>query len=565
MSFRRAAPAFVPFFLAALAAAQTDGTPVAKAYPDDAGIRAILARRIDDEKLGVGAVVGIVDAAGTRIVTHGKSRKGDGARPLDADTVFEIGSITKVFTGILLTDMARRGEVALDDVLSVHLPAGTAVPRRAGKEITLVSLATHTSGLPRMPQNFAPKDPDNPYADYSVADLYAFLGACDLATDVGTVSLYSNVGYGVLGHVLARRAECSYEELVQRRILGPLGMTDTAITLGESMRERFAQGHDEQLRPVSAWDLGTFAGAGGLRSTTTDVLRFLAANLGLVDAGELRAVLDQSRELTIPIGPKGAARASLAWGGKTMVHGTRIVWHNGGTGGFRTFAGFDPAARRGVVVLTNSSRSFDDIGFHLLEPKARVDVSRAAVVLPRAALDALVGVYEIAPGEHREVLRYRDRLFLRRGGQPWRELLAASPTQFFGKPDFEVRFELAAGGRATNLVVVSRDGEPSPAKRVELSPGNGRRPVEVDVAGYDGLVGGYALATGAVLTITRDGERLLAQIAGQSALEVFPESADRFFVLEVDASLAFTRDGEGQATQLVLRQGGLEQTASRTR
>ena len=152
--------------------------------PSDSDIHQILVDRIDQQKQSVGIVVGVIDAKGRRVVVYGGLEKGD-KRPLDGDTVFEIGSITKVFTSLLLADMAQRGEVRLDDPIAKYLPASAKVPERDGRQITLVDLATHTSGLPRMPANFRPKDPANPYADYSDEQLYSFLSSYDLIRDIG--------------------------------------------------------------------------------------------------------------------------------------------------------------------------------------------------------------------------------------------------------------------------------------------------------------------------------------------------------------------------------------------
>ena len=150
----------------------------------DKDIRAILADRIDVQRQGVGIVVGVIDPSGRRTVAYGVTNKGDG--PVDADTVFEIGSVTKVFTSLLLADAVQRGEVALTDPVSKYLPPDVKVPERGGKKITLADLATHTSGLPRMPANFHPKDPGNPYADYTVAQLYEFLSSIELTRDIGS-------------------------------------------------------------------------------------------------------------------------------------------------------------------------------------------------------------------------------------------------------------------------------------------------------------------------------------------------------------------------------------------
>ncbi|HEX7678961.1 MAG TPA: serine hydrolase domain-containing protein, partial [Thermoanaerobaculia bacterium] len=229
----------------------------------DKDIRAILADRIDVQRQGVGIVVGVIDPSGRRTVAYGSTKKGEG--PVDANTVFEIGSITKVFTSLLLADAVQRGEVALTDPVSKYLPPNVKVPERGGKKITLVDLATHTSGLPRMPTNFHPRDPGNPYADFSVAQLYEFLSSVELTRDIGSKYEYSNLGGGLLGHALALRAGTDYETLVRTRILEPLGMKSTAITLSKAMKDRLAPGHNAELQPVANWDIPTLAGAGALR------------------------------------------------------------------------------------------------------------------------------------------------------------------------------------------------------------------------------------------------------------------------------------------------------------
>jgi D-alanyl-D-alanine-carboxypeptidase/D-alanyl-D-alanine-endopeptidase len=189
----------------------------------DSEIRQILIDRIDVQKQGVGIVVGVIEPHKRRVIAYGSLEKGD-PRTLDGDTLFEIGSITKVFTALLAADMAQRDELRLDDPIAKYLPTKVKVPERQGRQITLIDLATHTSGLPRMPENFHPKDPNNPYADYSVDALYSFLSSYELRRDIGIKYVYSNLGFGLLGLGIAQRAGVDYEQLVVRRICDPLGM-----------------------------------------------------------------------------------------------------------------------------------------------------------------------------------------------------------------------------------------------------------------------------------------------------------------------------------------------------
>jgi CubicO group peptidase (beta-lactamase class C family) len=340
----------------------------------EAEIRAILGDRVDRAKQSVGIVVGLIDDQGRLVIGHGRCGPDKEAQP-DGDTVFEIGSVTKVFTATLLADMVRDGKLALQDPVQKFLPESVRVPVRGDKQITLYHLTTHTSGLPRMPSNFAPADPGNPYADYSVQQMYEFLEGHELARDPGEEAEYSNFGAGLLGHALALQAGTDYETLVRKRISAPLGMTDTTITLSPAQRKRLARGHDGSLTPVSNWDIPTLAGAGALRSTVNDLLKFVAANLGLVDS-KLSPVLQETHAPREDFGSAGA-RIGLGW---IVIneHDRTIHWHNGGTGGYHSFVGLDMERRRGVVVLSNASPSIDDIGLHLLEPQFElVDVEPA--------------------------------------------------------------------------------------------------------------------------------------------------------------------------------------------
>ena len=343
--------------------------------PSNADIHTILKNRLWLEDLGIGIVVGVIDGGGRRVVSFGSLAKND-KRPLNGDTVFEIGSITKEFTSLLLTDMVRRGEVALTDPAAKFLPPGVTMPGRGDRRITLADLSTHSSGLPRMPSNFKPKDSANPYVDYSVQDLYGFISGHHLTRDIGAQYEYSNVGVGLLGHVLALRAGSGYESLLRARILEPLGMTDTAITLTPSMKARLAVGHAESARTsenryglsaVANWDIPTLAGAGALRSTANDMLTFLAANLGYIKTPLAGAMADQIATRRSSDNPD--FEVGYGWRIQNKFGGT-IIWHGGATGGYRCYIGFDPQAKVGVIVLSNVLMPLvDDIGPHLLNSR----------------------------------------------------------------------------------------------------------------------------------------------------------------------------------------------------
>jgi CubicO group peptidase (beta-lactamase class C family) len=349
-------------FIATAGAQSLANSPVSP----DSEIRKILVERIDNFHQGVGIVVGVIEPQGRRVVAHGTLEKGD-PRPLNGDTIFEIGSVTKVFTSLLLSDMVQRGEVALADPVAKYLPTGVKVPERGGRVITLADLSTHTSGLPRGPSNFHPKNPANPYADYTAEQLYQFLSTYQLTRDIGSQFEYSNLGVALLGLALARRAGTDYEALVRSRITVPLGMNSTGITLSPEMQARLALGHNDKLAVVPNWDHQAFAGAGALRSSANDLLTFLAANLGYVNsplAPAMAAMLTVRRY----IGLGGPVWIGLGWS-ITKPSNDELVSHNGATGGYRSFIGYDAKTRVGIVVLSNAAteEGVEDIGMHLLD------------------------------------------------------------------------------------------------------------------------------------------------------------------------------------------------------
>lgn len=336
------------------------------APPADSEIRQILVNRIDVEHQSVGIVVGIIDPHGRRIVAYGHLQQGDG-RPLTGDSVFEIGSITKVFTSLLLTDMVERGKVRLDEPVAELLPAGVRilVPQRDGRQITLADLATHTSGLPRMPDSLHSANWANPYADYSEKQLYDFVASYDLPRDPGVKWEYSNLGFGLLGLALARRAGTSYGTLVQERICQPLGMQSTATVTTPSMAQRLATGHSRDLSTVPSWTFtDTMAGAGALRSTANDLLTFLAAAMG-----RTRSSLTPAFEALLSVQrPTGGRFIEQALGWIVDTRGDReIIRKDGVTGGYASFIGYDPVSDSAVVVLSNSDNSVDDLGMQLLD------------------------------------------------------------------------------------------------------------------------------------------------------------------------------------------------------
>lgn len=302
----------------------------------------------------------------------------NGADPPDAQTIFEIGSVTKTFTAAMLSEMVADGSMKLDDPISLYLPKGVVSPTKNGREITLENLATHTSGLPRLPDNFfaVVTNQQNPYISYTTKDLYDSLATVQLRTDPGKTSDYSNYGFGLLGKILELKTGKSYETLLQEDICAPLGMENTTTQLSAGQRQRLTPGHDSKGNVVSNWDFDALAGCGAIRSDATDMLKYIEANLGKATPKLLGAMeADQAPHYTGLTGIVG-----LGWQITKTVEGPTIIWHNGGTGGYRSFVGFDKEHQVGIVVLSNygdaitGDSSIDRIGMKLLTLGTKVSL-----------------------------------------------------------------------------------------------------------------------------------------------------------------------------------------------
>jgi CubicO group peptidase (beta-lactamase class C family) len=356
------------------------------ALPPDAGRAADVPTVIDElvkpflqDKKALGLVAGVVTPDARTVCGYGTARLGPAAVVPDGDTVFEIGSVTKAYTGALLAALARDGVLALDDPAQKYLPPDLKLPRRGERPITLLDLATHHAGLPGLPPKFGLRtllagDWNNPYAHYDRKKLADDLADLWPKRDPGEQYQYSNLGVGLLGQALARAAKAdSYEAALTRHVLDSLGLTDTRITLSPAQRRRFPPAHDKEGAEVPHWDLSCLEGCGGLRSTAHDQLTFLAANLGLTPSPLLRALQASHRprrDTDVP-----GQKVGLGWHGQPLRPGGKhtLVWHNGGTGGSRCFLGFVPEARFGAVVLTNADHSVDaltiDLLRHLVPPE----------------------------------------------------------------------------------------------------------------------------------------------------------------------------------------------------
>lgn len=429
-------------------------------------------------KTNAGMVVGLLDEHGSRVFSAGKMDNGTDAK-VDGDTIFEIGSCTKVFTSLLALDIARRGEVKLDDPVAKYLPERVKVPAFEGKEITLRHLATQDSGLPwnpddldklllREPRNLALKGFKEACDAWTAEDLYAFLARHKLTDAPGTKFQYSNVGMSLLGHAIALKAGESYESLVMNRIARPLKMDSTGITLTPEQETRLARGHWADGTPSSNLKFQVQEPAGSLLSTANDLLKFLVANLGFTRT-ELGPLMEEMQVIRHTDSPR-FGRTAMPWVDEGLYQppGSELLAHGGGGYGYLAFIGFDKKQRRAVVVLSNQlAVNPSGVGWTILQgmPLSRENVTYFVreIVGLGMALDAdnatslvrITSVYSRSPAGKAGL----SANFL---------IQKINGTSIVGKPLNEC-LEMMGGPVGTKVTIELLDPERKETKTVELT------------------------------------------------------------------------------------------------
>jgi CubicO group peptidase (beta-lactamase class C family) len=453
----------------AFAEAQATASSPAISLPSDDDIRNILAERVSTlagQDDGIGIVVGVIGPEGRRVISYGHLSQGD-PRPLNGDTVFEIGSVSKVFTALLLADMVQRGDVALGDPVTKYLPPGTRIAERNGSPITLLDLATHTSGLPFMPDDASVYDDSS--AKESAQKLYGFLSHYELSHAPGAEWGYSNIGYWLLGQALASQAHTDYETLLATRILAPLGLTSTAITPSPPMKARLAVGHNAVLQPAPPYSsvsiYSAMAAAGGLVSTVNDMLAFLSVCMGYERsplASSMALMLNSHRPID------DGSEQALGW--VVMREGKsddRLIMHEGFTWGYASDVAWDPKNRVGVVVLSNQLAGIGDIAHHLLRSNVPLETptvtKHTEIKLDSGILDTYVGEYEVEDEGLFKIVRDHDFLTIQvppGWGLPKFRLRPESGRDFFvADLPLRVTFQTGPNGRVNELLVYPPRGQ----------------------------------------------------------------------------------------------------------
>lgn len=469
---------------------------------------------------------------------------------LDGDTVFEIGSLTKTFTATLLAQDVLSGDLTLDQPVAKLLP-DFKIPSRNSKQISLLDLATQYSGLPRLPTNMSPADPANPYADYGADKLKSFLSGYQLPRDPGASYEYSNLGFGLLGYALAQHAHATYDDLVQQRLFEPLQMTLSGMSPTKQMRAHLAAGHGDDGSPARNWAFGAMEGAGGIFSSTHDMLNYLRMNMGKIDmpGGSTNALAHEPRR---DVG--GGARIGLAWMTQPRSEGD-FIWHNGSTGGYRSFLGFSADGKRGVVIMTNSTTSVDDLGFAVFLHDAPLAPARHIITLDAASLDAFVGDYKLSDAMSINISRMDDQLSAKATGQGPFPIFAQSNDEFFARvADIRISFTRDTSGNVSGLVLHQNGDRAAP--KLSTADAGALSSITLDASAMRDYVGRYQLAPNSVIDVTIKNDQLFTQLTRQPAFQLYVNAKDSFFLRVVDAQLTFERNGKGEIVAAVLHQNG---------
>lgn len=414
---------------------------------------------------------GRTEAISVAVVTNGATRvihMGDAGNQIgcpDDRTVYEIGSITKVFTGILLAGLVVDEKINLSDAAVVE-GSPIELPSAGGQPIRWVDLSTHRSGLPRLPSNFQPNDHRDPYAAYDTARAAEFLQTLGSPKPPGSSDEYSNIAVSILGRLIADVAGKPYSDLLRDRVTATLAMNDTSIELTSSMQQRFAQPYQFKGVPNSPWTFADLPAAGGIRSTLADMIRFAQAQLHPPENDLGKAIEVAWSRQAEPIG--GGFANGLGW---MIARDGNTHWHNGGTGGFRSSIFVNRQLDCAVIVLANTADApVDPLAERLVQRLAGLDVQPQQFdtdfKVPLEEMERLEGRYQLAPTFIFTVRVAGDRLLIEITDQPTQQVYAkANDVWFYKSVDAELHFDLPERGKSRSLSL-HQDGLVQSAKRV---------------------------------------------------------------------------------------------------
>ena len=413
----------------------------------------------------VGLSIGVIQD-GEITEVHLGSTDGKADEP-DGDTLYEIGSVSKVFTGILLGDAVVRGDVKLDQDAQDLLPAGVTMPAGKTRAITLKDMSIHQSGLPRLPDNMPSLQTDNPYSDYTSKLAHEFLSGHKLRREPGVKQEYSNFAVSLLGNMLCSKAGKDFDALMAERITGPLGMTNTRVKLTAEMKARLAKPFGDSDTPSANWDFADMPGAGGIRSTTKDMLKFAQACLKSPDNPTGKAMEMAWKEHHV--GGGGEAKMGLGW---HFAGDGSTRWHNGQTGGYHSMLMVNRGLNAAVVVLTNTSTgTVDRLAREVIQTLAGIEVLPQKMAkdmkVDAEKMQRLVGRYQLIPSFIFDVQVVDGKMMVGITNQPTQRVYPKSETEWYYKSvKASLKFNVDKDGKCNSLVLV-QNGLKQKAKRIK--------------------------------------------------------------------------------------------------
>lgn len=416
-----------------------------------------------DSQYSVGTMVVFFENGKEEYFSYGFTNTTDN-KPVTPKSVFEIGSVTKTFTSLLLADLVVKGKVKLTDPVQMYLPDSVHIPVFNEKRITFADLASHTSGLPRTPDNFKPRDWSNPFIDYEVRDMYNFLNQYKLKRDVGQYE-YSNLGVALLAHTLTLISGKSYEKMLSEIICKPLNMNET----GTSNESVYLTSPHLGTKPISHWDMDVFTGAGAIRSNAEDLLKYIKAEMG-ISPTKLEVAMKLTQRPLHDVMPN--IKVGLGWQILTS-NNDEIIMHGGATGGYRTSISFSKKKKKAIIILNNSGQSTDDLAAHFFNPDIKFASFKKAVAVPKSTLQKYIGHYEVIAtnvlvkaGMLFEVKLIEDKLHIQSTGGPLLEFLGESDNRFFSKQsDAVISFAKDERGQIDQLIL-HQYGQKATAKKM---------------------------------------------------------------------------------------------------
>jgi D-alanyl-D-alanine-carboxypeptidase/D-alanyl-D-alanine-endopeptidase len=369
--------------------------------------------------------------------------------PVSSETQFEIGSLTKLFTALALADMTHKGDVALHDEVSSFIPKSGKNLVVNGRPVTLLHLATHYSTLPQVPTNLIVENETNPFASYSSSKLLQFIEEFNVSATLGYSGAYSNVGYGLLGLVLAKHQNVNYEALVAQKVLQPLGMVSTKI--GMESDKLHARPYSVDGQEIEYWDVNGIEGAGAFTSNMKDMLLFLQAQL--TPPLELKEAIKLTHTSHASLSDV-QGQIALSWFIRDTIE-SDYYWHNGVTGGFRSFIAFNEN-NQGVVILSNSAVGIDELGHAYMNKQLedyKAILLRAPMQIEVNEIAKYVGTYELTKNFLLNIYFDEEQLMVKATGQASLPIFKKEEHIYYYKAvKAEIEFEIR-GNKVTSLTL----------------------------------------------------------------------------------------------------------------